>query len=166
MRLNLREIINIPGGEVRFDYEPDLSDTAIGSVKEVLLPARTRGSIKNAAGVLEFNASVEADALCICARCLKEFTRHVHIHIDAVIKDGEEADDDSPDVYYLDGDYIDVDEVIVTEFILSMEQRLLCRDDCKGLCERCGADLNDGPCSCKKEIDPRLAVLGQLLENE
>ena len=166
MRLNLREIINIPGEAVLFDYEPDLSDTAIGSVKEVRSPAKAIGSIKNIAGVLTLSAEVEADAVCICARCLKEFDRHVHMHTDAVIKDGEEQDDDSPDVYYLDGDYVDVDEIIVTDFVLNMEERVLCKEDCKGLCEKCGADLNESPCSCKKEIDPRFAVLGQLLENE
>ena len=42
----------------------------------------------------------------------------------------------------------------------------LCSEDCKGLCPRCGADLNLGPCSCKKETDPRLAVLAKLLENK
>ena len=60
----------------------------------------------------------------------------------------------------------DVDEIIVTDFILNMDQRFLCSQDCKGLCEKCGADLNNGPCSCKLNTDPRFAVLGQLLENK
>ena len=57
--------------------------------------------------------------------------------------------------------YTEVDCVV-----LDLDERLLCREDCKGLCDKCGADLNEGPCSCKAEIDPRLAVLGQLLEND
>ena len=44
-----------------------------------------------------------------------------------------------------------------------MDSKLLCSEDCQGLCPRCGADLNEGPCQCKPEIDPRLAVLQQFL---
>ena len=45
--------------------------------------------------------------------------------------------------------------------------KILCSEDCKGLCPRCGADLNQGPCSCvKKDVDPRLAVLAKLLEKD
>ena len=46
-----------------------------------------------------------------------------------------------------------------------MDTKTLCSEDCKGLCPRCGANLNDGPCGCKREVDPRLAVLAKLLEN-
>ena len=57
-------------------------------------------------------------------------------------------------------------DVLETSFILNTDSLFLCRDDCKGLCPRCGADLNEGPCGCKPEKDPRLAVLEQLLDNK
>ena len=51
--------------------------------------------------------------------------------------------------------------------VLDMDTKTLCSEDCKGLCPRCGADLNQGPCSCaKKDVDPRLAVLAKLLEKD
>ena len=89
----------------------------------------------------------------------------MRLKVTAVIKD-EETEEDSADTFYLDGNLADVDEIIVNAFVLGTEERFLCREDCKGLCPKCGADLNDGPCNCKAEIDPRLAVLGQLLEND
>ena len=101
----------------------------------------------------------------VCARCLKEVVTPVRLKVTAVIKD-EETEEDSADTFYLDGNLADVDEIIVNAFVLGTEERFLCREDCKGLCPKCGADLNDGPCNCKAEIDPRLAVLGQLLEND
>ena len=61
---------------------------------------------------------------------------------------------------------VDLDDLARTAFILGMDTKTLCSEDCKGLCARCGADLNVGPCSCKKEADPRLAVLAKLLENK
>ena len=48
--------------------------------------------------------------------------------------------------------------------MLNLDSKLLCREDCKGLCSRCGKNLNLGPCDCRKEPDPRLAALAQLLE--
>jgi uncharacterized protein len=165
MRLDLREIINIPGSGVSFDYEPDLSNTSYGSVKGVKSPSRAAGSIRNSAGVLRFDADVDAVLLCTCARCLKDFEYPVSLRIQTMLTESEQ-DEEDPDVFLLEGDFADVDDIIVTDFILNLDQRFLCSEDCKGLCEKCGADLNNGPCSCKLNTDPRLAVLGQLLENE
>ena len=52
----------------------------------------------------------------------------------------------------------DLDEILTTAFVLNMDSKLLCRPDCKGICPRCGKNLNEGACSCRPEIDPRLAV--------
>ena len=165
MRLNLREIISVPGAAVDFSYAPDLSNMDFETVKAFTSPLTAVGQIKNIAGVLTLKADLSADLICVCARCLKEFPKHIALQTEAILAD-EAQDEDNPDIYILDGDYIDVDEVIVTAFVLNMEQRFLCSESCKGLCEKCGKDLNDGPCDCKAEPDPRLAVLGQLLEKE
>ena len=165
MQLDLREIINIPGGEVRFDYEPDLAGLETGSVKEILSGARAVGSVRNIAGVLCLEGELAADTVCVCARCLKEEEVPVKLRVHAVIKD-EETEEDDADTFYLDGNLVDVDEIMVNAFVLGTEERYLCSENCKGLCPKCGADLNDGPCGCKGEIDPRLSVLGQLLEND
>ena len=61
---------------------------------------------------------------------------------------------------------VDVEDLARTAFILEMDTKTLCSEDCKGLCHRCGADLNLGPCSCKKDVDPRMAALAKLLENK
>ena len=165
MRLDLHEIINIPGRAVSFDYCPDISDMSFDSVLEFTEPLRACGSIKNIAGVLTLTADLTADLMCQCARCLKEFPKHIAFTTEAIIAD-ELQDEDNPDIFLLDGDYIDVDEVIVTAFVLNMEQRFLCSEDCKGLCEKCGKNLNDGACDCAPEADPRLAALRQLLEKD
>lgn len=165
MRLDLREIISVPGGKVGFDYEPDVSELKFESVLAVEEPVRAVGKIENIAGVLILRANVTGVLRCSCARCLAEFDKPIDLHVEAILAD-DVQDEDNPDIFLLDGDYADVDEVIITAFVLNMEQRFLCREDCKGLCDKCGKNLNDGPCSCKPETDPRLAALGQLLEEE
>ena len=163
MRLDLRDIIQIPDGTVAFDYEIDLSDCADPPIKEFVGPAKVTGSVRNVAGILTLGAELDADAVFVCDRCLREETRHIHRHIDATLADGAQ-DSEDPDLFPLYGNDADIDEIVVTAFLLNAEESWLCREDCKGLCPQCGADLNDGPCSCTKEIDPRLAVLGQFLE--
>jgi len=164
MLLDLREIIGVPGGKVRFDFEPDMSDVPFGSIVRIKKPSRAAGSVINSAGVLTFSANVDAVCVCVCARCLKEFEYPVHKQIKADIT--EKGEGENPDGYFLQGDRIAADEIVVTEFVLDMDERLLCREDCAGLCQKCGSDLNEVACTCQKEVDPRLSALGQLLDNE
>jgi len=164
MLLDLREIIGVPGGRISFDFEPDMSSAASGSVIRIKKPVKAAGSVTNSAGVLTFSANVDAMCVCICARCLKEFEHPVHKHITANLTEGGAGE--NPDGYFLQGDKVDADEIVVTEFILDMEDTVLCSEDCAGLCQGCGTDLNSRQCKCEREIDPRLAVLGQLLEDK
>ena len=61
----------------------------------------------------------------------------------------------------------DISESVFDTVLLSMDLRYLCKPDCKGLCSKCGADLNEEECGCARvEIDPRLSILNQLLEED
>ena len=164
MLLDLREIIGVPGGRESFDYEPDMKDAPFGSIIQIKKPSRAAGNVTNRAGILTFSANVDAVCICVCARCLKEFEYPVHKQITAYLT--EAGENENPDGYRLIGDKVDINEIIITEFILDMDERLICSEDCAGLCQDCGFNLNEGQCSCKKRIDPRLAILGQLLDNE
>jgi len=164
MLLDLREIIGVPGGKVSYEFEPDMSSATSGSVIRIKEPVRAAGNVINTAGVLTFSANVDAICVCVCARCLKEFELHVHKFISADLTEGGEGE--NPDGYFLQGDMVDAEEIVVTEFILDMDDTLLCQEDCAGLCQNCGSDLNNEPCKCEKEIDPRLAILSKLLEDQ
>ena len=72
-----------------------------------------------------------------------------------------EGEDD--DIILLDQGEVDVGELAYTAFILDMDTKHLCSEDCKGLCPGCGVNLNQAPCRCKKQADPRWAALEQLL---
>ena len=104
---------------------------------------------------------MSADMVCVCDRCGTEFDSVKVQELKAYLSDGES---DDPEAFVLDGDKLDLDETLSTLFVLDMETKFLCTEDCKGLCSKCGANLNHGPCGCRKEIDPRLAVLEQLLD--
>ena len=164
MYLDLHEIIEVPGGHVPFRCRLDSERLAFPDLVAFSGDVTAQGQVKNTAGILTLTADVEADMTVRCDRCAREFQRKLTPHFEATLQaDAEDAD--SEDVFPLEGDGIDVSDVAETLFILDLDNKFLCRDDCKGLCPDCGKNLNDGPCDCKKQMDPRMAVLGQLLDD-
>lgn len=94
-----------------------------------------------------------------CARCLKEVDTEVDPRFDIALipsREGEIEDDEVEltteelDEYTYDGNQIDVGEIVNEQFMLALPYRVLCQDDCAGLCPECGADLNVSSCECKK----------------
>lgn len=73
-----------------------------------------------------------------------------------------ESDED----YIETPDYkLELDEVVKTDIILELPAKFLCSEDCKGLCMKCGKNLNEGDCGCDKgSVDPRLEILKQLID--
>ena len=164
MRLGLSQIIDRPGESVSYSAVVDLSDLQYGTCCPVTEPVLASGTVRNTAGVLMMKGKITTCIHGICDRCATEFDRDVDIPIDAVLVT-ELANEENEDawVFTLEGDSADLDDIVRTIFVLNMDSKLLCSDDCQGLCCKCGKNLNEGPCGCGKEIDPRLAALKQLL---
>ena len=162
MRLNLREIIEIPGASLPFECALEADGLDFPSVVGYSSLPHAVGRVYNEAGVLRLEGTLTADMTCVCDRCGAEFDSVKETVLDAVIV--EEDTGVNPELFILDGDEIDLSEILSTLFILDMETKFLCREDCKGLCDRCGKNLNLGSCGCGKQLDPRFAVLEQLLD--
>ena len=164
MRLGLAQIIDRPGESISYSASVDLSDLQYGTSYPVTEPVLASGVVRNTAGVLVMTGLITTCIHGTCDRCAADFDRELEIPIDAVLVT-ELANEENEDewVFPLDGDSADLEDIIRTTFVLNMDSKLLCSEDCKGLCCRCGKNLNDGPCDCQKEIDPRLAALKQLL---
>ena len=165
MRVNLCEIIDMPGSSLPFVCELDTERIAFPAIVEFITTPVAKGLISNTAGVLSLTGKISCRLKCTCDRCGTEFTREMELPLDIRLAVSLE-DKDNPDIFLLDGDWLDLSDVIETCFILGTGTKFLCREDCAGLCDRCGKNLNEGPCGCGKEIDPRLAVLQQLLDKK
>ena len=162
MRLNLREIIEIPGGSVPFKCELETEGLDFPSIKEYISRPFAEGRVFNEAGILTLEGTLTAEMICYCDRCGAEFDSVKEMPLSVTIVEEDTAD--NPELFLLEGDEIDLDEILSTCFVLDMETKFLCDEDCKGLCSSCGKNLNLGPCGCRKTIDPRFAVLEQLLD--
>ena len=97
-----------------------------------------------------------------CSRCLEEVPTDIHFSIDKDIKldDSVVHDEDVEDNDYLIGFNLDIDRLIYGEILVNWPMKVLCRDDCKGICKVCGMNLNKGECNCQRtELDPRMAAI-------
>ena len=97
-----------------------------------------------------------------CGRCLEEVPTPIHFRVDKTlsITDDGIIDEDMEETDYLIGFELDVDKLVYAEILVNWPMRVLCKDDCKGICKVCGMNLNKGACSCQRtELDPRMAAI-------
>lgn len=165
MLLDVKPILHTPGGRLDFQFDLDLSDVEFSGRYPVSSPVSVSGEVRNAADVLHLNLTARTTLDAVCDRCGREFSMEKEIPYHCMLAESLE-NGESDEIELLEEGKADLGELARTAFILGMDTKTLCSEDCKGLCSRCGADLNLGPCSCKKEPDPRLAALSRLLENK
>ena len=133
---------------------------------------RVEGEITNQGGYMRLIATAEIPYSGTCARCLSDVNGVFTMPFErTVVTEGtltEEQEEDNVDEYViLENGMLDIDDSVREALILSFPMRLLCDEDCPGLCPKCGKSLRDGTCGCStKEIDPRWAVLASLKFDE
>jgi len=165
MILDVRPILRTPGKKLSFQFQLDLSNVEFSGRYPVSQPVAVEGEVRNSADVLTLELTARSTLDTQCDRCGKALTVEKEIPYSCMLAE-ELQSEDSDDIVLLEDGRVDLEDLARTAFILGMDTKTLCSEDCKGLCPRCGANLNDGPCGCKREGDPRLAVLAKLLENK
>ncbi len=153
--------------EIDYTIRPD-------SIHGIVFDGDTRvfGCITNNAGYMRLKLTAELSYSGECARCLSKLDGDFAINFErTVVTKGtlteEQLEDDIDEYVVAEKGILDIDEQIKEAIILEFPKKLLCSEDCPGLCPHCGKALKDGPCGCTpKEIDPRLAVLRELLSED
>ncbi|MDD6572312.1 MAG: DUF177 domain-containing protein [Thermoflexaceae bacterium] len=104
-----------------------------------------------------------------CARCLEAVKTPVDYVIERELdfnNEDEQSDERLEEMSYIDGYHLDVDKLVYSEILINIPLRVLCSKDCKGLCIKCGANLNKGECGCDREqLDPRMSVIQDIFKN-
>lgn len=116
--------------------------------------------------LFRFKITVSTKAVFACDRCLKKFDSDFNHKIEQIYKLGSgDLESDEIEVLPQNCKEIDISQAIQDIFILNRPIQLFCQKECKGLCVRCGANLNEQICECQRdEIDPRLEKLKSLLK--
>lgn len=108
-----------------------------------------------------------------CSRCLRNFPKDMDMNVNVVYhpveelgeEEKHEVREDELDMGFYRDDELDIHDLVVEQILLNVPMKPLCSESCRGICPKCGADMNVNPCKCEqKETDPRLAVLKKLLE--
>jgi uncharacterized protein len=172
IKLDVSRIKNNPGGKEHFlkDFEMQPIDTEIEEIffnKPVALDL----TILNNDGLLNLTGKLEGNVRLACSRCLELFDMPVFAEMEEVYynesQNNDLSADDGGEWIPFKGDKINITTEVVKSLLSALPMKLVCRQDCRGLCQNCGVNLNTSCCHCpKEETDIRLQVLKQLLEEK
>ncbi|MBE6811182.1 MAG: DUF177 domain-containing protein [Ruminococcaceae bacterium] len=165
MILDLKRIFATDNSVLEIDHTLDMSEVDFFGNYPLKTPVIIKGSVSNRASVVSLNLNIEYTFAAPCDRC-GVFAQHNHtVIVDKLLATAIERQE-SDTIITVPDMKLDVDEFVYSEVILDLPSKHLCNDDCKGICFKCGKNLNEGECGCStKEVDPRLAKLMELLDN-
>jgi len=159
LRVDVRELAR---GPVDTPGEIPVTDPLFEGLDFTLAePVHVAGRLEDVGdGRFYWHGTLATTAAASCRRCLEPVTAPIRAEVRALFTQDPDALDD-PDSYPLatDATEIDLTAAVREELILAAPHYVLCREDCRGLCPRCGKDLNAGPCDCAPAPDPRWAAL-------
>jgi len=132
---------------------------------------KVKGKLTKHIAQTDVEGTIGAQLEIDCTRCLQKIDKDLEFAFEAAFvtpenfteaKEAELSTKDL-DVSVIEGNEIDLTELVREQILLNLPEQVFCREDCKGLCEKCGANRNLIDCNCKeKEIDPRWAALKNL----
>ncbi|MFQ5739368.1 MAG: DUF177 domain-containing protein [Acidobacteriota bacterium] len=167
-------------GELRGRQEPlrlqaRFSDQDLKIRSQILRfsePASATLTVSAGEGGVRVEGKLNASLELTCSRCLTRFVRRVEKRFDLEYRQDPEVSSEAEEfsLTYTDlaigfyrNDQLDLDAVVAEQILLEVPMKPVCQEGCRGLCDQCGSDLNEGPCGCERRSgDPRLAVLSEL----
>lgn len=171
MNINLTEIINNDGGSLVFSEKVHIDPVKYMGEKVCFDDGVIfEGEIKNISGVFELKGKISGLLSANCSLCLERLERSFAAYVsETVVREGSEgekalsADDD---VIVISDYFLPIDEIVLNNILINLDVKYLCSQDCRGLCPKCGKNLNKGDCGCDRSItDPRFEVLSKLMDN-
>lgn len=165
MLIELTKVLSQDGNILQQDVHLDLNQITVqGETYPVTETAPVQLTVTNSGkGVLVIAGTASVRAVIGCARCLEDvdydfalrFERKVDMKLSA-----EEMNAAEEEYNFIEKDHLNVDTLVQNELLVNWPIRVLCNEDCKGICSRCGANLNRGECGCDREaLDPRMAAI-------
>ena len=163
MLLELKKVFLTEDENLNAEYDLDLSDLDFNGTRPFKTPVRVSANAVNRAGVVNLAVTTKFEYTGPCDRCGEETITPFeysfnHTLVQSLVGENEGDYIEVPDFT------LDLDEPVTTDILLELPSKHLCKEDCKGLCPKCGKNLNTGDCGCdKRDIDPRLEALKSLL---
>lgn len=166
MTIDIRPLLNGETNEIKLDFPLSVDE----GIRDVSFPEsiEVSGSVNNKAGYVTLDLCANVPYRTRCARCFREINGTKTVEFSKPVADEKTLQNNENDDYVVPVEgMIDVSEMLIEQILLDFPYRHLCKEDCKGLCPKCGKDLNEGSCGCPADDpDPRFDVLRKLLEDK
>ncbi|MBQ9119512.1 MAG: DUF177 domain-containing protein [Lachnospiraceae bacterium] len=171
MLVNLSEAMNRKDEEQHKEVALEFSEF---EMLGVTYPVITKSNVSlvlvsHAPKKVKVTANAKLSLQAPCDRCLEAVELPFDIDFEEEFdfsKSEQERAEELDETCYITGFDLDVDKLIREELLLSFPMKVLCRDDCKGICKVCGNNLNTGECGCDRtELDPRMAAIRDIFKN-
>lgn len=169
-------LVRMPSDGLKFEHRYAEGELDTGDHEfELVEPPAVTGRIDPTGREMRVRGEIRTTFTALCGRCLNDVPFNLVIPFDLLYaaedpgagRSGEtEVSDRDLDISIYQHDQIDLDELVLEQIELSLPSRVLCSENCRGLCPECGADLNVEQCGCKKPIDPRWQALADLARQE
>ena len=164
MNIPIEQVLQVTNSHLLIKGTPDVSFVCRRG--KLLFPdgVSIEGSLNNRAGIVTLSYRVSGTTAFGCERCMVPVVRpYCETFTHTVVKSLADEDLENTFLVVPDG-VLNLSKIVGTDVQLLLPQVLLCREDCKGLCAACGADLNEAKCNCRQEsVDSRLEILKELL---
>ena len=165
MLVELSKVIFYEGYTIQQESKLDLTDITVQGEKfPVLAPDPVKLKIVNSGdSVLAIQVQGKVSAVIPCSRCLEDVKYDFPLSIERSVDmklSAEEMEESEEEYNFIEKGHLNVDQLVKNELLINWPIRVLCKKDCKGICSRCGANLNLGDCGCdREELDPRMAAV-------
>lgn len=167
MQLDFTNLFNSSNEIINVDYIMHDDEFIYSTYNPLKNGVAIKGRAYQKVGIVHLELDVEFDFFGYCDRCAEDVERSYSFSLNKIVVQKMENENDDYDNYLVvENVKLDLDELISEEIQLFLPAKMLCSDDCKGLCQKCGKNLNEGKCECAKDIDIRLAALSDLLIEE
>ena len=171
MLIDLSEILSTEGltksVEVHVDFDSFQfkgMDYRVGQADDFQLNLSNDGKNR-----VKVTGSTDVVMELVCDRCLEDVEVKVILYFKHKIDTESDAYDQSEDLdenNYIDGYSLDVEQLVYNELLVGWPTKILCSEDCKGICNVCGQNLNKGTCNCEDTgLDPRMSVIRDVFKN-
>lgn len=160
MRVNVSDIVKTEGAGIDIHFSDDLPELREYDTSVEFKPSfEFTGRIVNLGGLLRLSGELHFEFSANCLRCLKRVETVTDIEVDESFVEASRAEE--ADAYAFEGNVVDIDKPLADNIILALPMKIICSEDCKGLCKTCGTNLNIKNCDCDEReiVDPRMEIL-------
>lgn len=160
MRVNVSDIVKTEGAGIDVNFSGDLPGLREFDNSVEFKPSfKFTGRIVNLGGLLKLSGELHFEFVADCLRCLERVETAMDIEVNEVFVEVLNPEED--DAYIYEGNVVDIEKPLIDNIILALPTKIICSEDCKGLCKHCGANLNLKSCSCVESeiVDSRMEIL-------